>query len=467
MKDNSYRLVIRTVLDGQQTLLEFDTINPPSVRTVSHLTEQPMVTGDIISDHMYKEPVTVDISGAFSVYGNKPTIYYGANDRLTNVQDTFERIKNEGVFCTLITLSRDDNSSSRFKARHNMVLKTISWTENQSSVNFNFSFQEVMLAELNVVSPLYDVTDENLPVITDAKTLNFTDELLDMTEVNRVIIKTLCEADLINKPEEFINGAAEWAVSAKPMTSEQWDNLGGKVGAYTALGAGVGVYAGIKVLLTIAAVSSSVPVWGWIAAAAIAVASAIIGAVIGLIKGSKKKQNEAKYGIKAFTWKKNKDEKNKAEYERFAEYIGSINNQLNVLNDVVQLYGLSDDAQQSCIALIDGEYYSFTFTKNNTSRRYNLKVESMSEEVLYNKEITGVRNIGECTSSNRVMQTSSGFEVYVLNKALQVAEDTGASEEKINDINLDLKNYLIVVSSINLVDFNNTLADVVVNAMVA
>lgn len=456
LDDNSYRLVIKTTLNNTETLIEFDTINPPSISDSSQITSQPMVSGDIISDHMFRNPQTILISGSFSNMGNKPTVFYGSsNDRLTNIQETFTKIKNEGIFCTLTTMSRGKNSNTRFMTRKNMVLTSIRWTENQSSVSFDFTFTEVLLAKMTVANPLYDQTDNSLPTLTDAKSLNFTDTLLDTNEVVKYVIQILREVGLVE--DNFLVTAINFAnhyfvTSAKAMT----------VTVGTASGT---MLAGMAVLHLLGVTLTAIPVWGWIALGMVAVIAGSIAGIRYLFKNLSVTKAEKKYGIKRFKTYKSEDKTN-LECERFATYVGGIKNNLDTLNDVLTVYACGTNENQQCIIEIDGEYYNFVFTKNNTSGYYSLALNNLNDETLKSiPEMTGVKTLADCNTSTALLTTSSGFTVYVVNAKAQEAIDSGKTQDEIDVINKDLTNYYILISSIDMTKYCETLQNLIINQM--
>ena len=133
------------------TYLLLDTIQERTISGTNTTPSQPMQSGDTISDHTYREPNTYNISGSFSLDGDK--VYNLGNqndyvndftktkmDRLSRIQETFEAIKKGGYLCTLTFMSMPDNTTSlsnavlsnastRFKIRKNMQLKSFQWSE--------------------------------------------------------------------------------------------------------------------------------------------------------------------------------------------------------------------------------------------------------------------------------------------------------------------------------------------------
>lgn len=448
-KDNSFRLVIRTNVDDEDLMIEFDRVDESTISTTSDITNHPLVTGDMIADHMYRNPITMSVTGSFSLNGNKPTTFPGSSDRLSNIETLFEKIKNKGAFCELVKMSRANDSSTRFLVRKNMVLTSITWTERQNSLNFSFNFTEAITANVQTVEYDIDVTDSNLPAITDASTLDFTDTLLDWQQIDEIVTRQLYDVGLVTA--EFLQYAVD---TAKAMA------------AGTLVGAVAGIVVGYSVLIGISLAVGSIPVAGWIAAGIIVAVGFIVGLFIGLFQGIKKAEAQRKYKVQAFELYED-DRRNQQEVERFANYIGSIHQNLEYLEDVMQVYGIASNENQECMTYIDDKYYIFTFTKNNTSGKYGLVVKDIEDKVVASMPvIDGLTNIGECTRSNCLFRTSDGgFFIYLINLKAEEAINDGKSQEEIDEINNDLTSYAIFVSQTDMEQFNSMISEIVVNAM--
>lgn len=143
---------ISFTLDNQDTSIMLDTINDVSVASSSRLTRHPIVNGDIIADHMYKEAITVRLNGSFSLNGGTLVNINTSGSTLSNIQKLFERLKNEGIICTLMKITTDATQNLRFLQRANMVLSDISWTEKINSMNFDFTFTQVLTNTGAVIS---------------------------------------------------------------------------------------------------------------------------------------------------------------------------------------------------------------------------------------------------------------------------------------------------------------------------
>ena len=467
-------------IDKLNQPIEFDYISSYSVSSTSQITSYPMVNGDTVADHMIKQPISISISGKFSLYGNKPTTFAGDYDRLTNIEELFEKIQNEGVMCSLVTTERN-GSQRRFKVRNKMVITSINWTEEQASLGFNFSFSEAMTT--TILIPVVDYTDENLPAITDATTLSFTDELLNMEDVDKIVIAQLRELGLIE--DAFLDNLVYWL---KSVGSTYGDYLTG-----AAVGGLVGIGAGIAVLIGVAALVGSIPVAGWIIVAAAAVVGMIAGGIWAMVKSIKRKKAQRDYGIQVFKAYTD-DKQNTQECERFCDYIGNIHSQLSALNDYIQVYGISSNEEQECMMYINDTYYIFTYKINNTE---TTNVDVLDEngqptgktikKVKYSLNITDIndKNVGgladissakstisECNNDNYILKTEINhiYYVYLLNKNRSIIENDASISEyeranRLNECNSDLTNYVVMVTKLKMSEFNSKLQEIVVDAM--
>lgn len=443
-------------IDRLNESIEFDVVNGHSINASSTITTYPIVDGDTVADHMIRQPTSITINGVFSLYGNKPTLFSGNEDRLTNIETYFERIKDEGVMCTLVTMERGGGSSSkqRFKVRNNMVLTNINWTEGQSDIKFSFTFTEALTVNLDDIE--IDYTDENLPAITNPATLDFTDTLINWEEVDKIVIKQLhdlglCTDDFLIAFQAYVKDLGEVGLSGL---------IGGAVGA------------GLAIALVTA---FSIPVAGWIAAGV----GFLVGAFVAMFQTAKRKKAEKEYGIKTFKAYKN-DRKNQQECERFVNYIGNIHRQMEYLEDVIQVYGIGSNQEQECILYVDNSYYIFSFKKNNTQTEngntiWTCNITDVEETI--NKDVADVAaeamsSIDQCTTSNMLFrtQTGGGFWVYLINKDLfEIENATYTTEEErqkaINECNSNLTSFCVMVSQTNMDDFNDNLSKIVIDAM--
>lgn len=453
------------MIDRLNEPIEFDLITEQSVSATSEITQYPTVSGDTIADHMIKQATTMTVGGVFSIYGNKPTTFVGADDRLTNIQSFFEKIKDEGVLCTLTTIDRASNSKHRFKTRENMALTSITWQELQSSMTFSFAFTEALRVDMTAL--VSDYTDENVPAITDPSTLNFTDEFLDPEEITAIVKQQLQEVKLLD--DDF----ALWV-------SQNVDVIR-QIATVTTI---VAIAVGAKVLSTMITISIAASVLGlatnpvgWIIGASALAVGAVAAFFVWLCNNAAIKKAEEEYGIKAFK-KSDSDEENEQTAERLCNYIGQVNQNLQVLNDVVQVFALQANIEQECMLYIGSKYYIFTFTKNNTQTEngqttWKLNIAfSDREDTKDISDVSGaaLENIKDCTLDNMILKTDDGVWVYLMNNKLYAVENAtyNSQEERdnaIQDCKSDLTSYVILASKTDMPAFCDKLKEVVIDAM--
>lgn len=455
------------MIDRLNEPIEFDLITEQSVVASSEITQYPTITGDTIADHMIKQATTMTVGGVFSLYGNKPTTFVGADDRLTNIQSFFEKIKDEGILCTLTTIDRASNSKHRFKTRENMALTSITWQESQSSMTFNFTFTEAL--RVNMITLIPDYTDENVPAITDPAILNFTDEFLDSEKITKIVLQQLQEVKLLD--DEFALWVSQNADVIRQIAT---------VVTITAIVVGAKV---LSTMITTAIAASALglatnPV-GWI----IGVGALFVGAIgaffVWLSKKSAIKKAEKEYGIKAFG-KSDNDKKNEQTAERLCKYIGKVNQNLEVLNDVIQVFAIQANIEQDCMLYIGSMYYIFKFTKNNTQTESNKVTWKLSitftdsENTKDISDISGaaLENIKDCTLENMILKTKDKVWIYLMNNKLYDVENATYNSQKerdkaIQDCKSDLTNYVVLCSKTSMPAFCDKLEDVVIEAMKA
>lgn len=452
---NIYNFVVRCEIDGEERNYLFDYVEDATTNLTSDITTHPLVNGDIIADHMYLNPATVNVAGTFSLLGNKK-YNFGSTDRLANIQDIFERIMKEGIMCTLIKMN-SDGDSSRFKVRENMVLTSISWVERQSSVDFNFGFNEALTAIADDVEYAIDVLDETLPIISDPSTLDVTDELLDINEIMQYTLAVLSEEELISI--NFLEDVLQWATEeGKALNGLKGALAGAAVGA---VAGSVAVAAGLVAMLAICtAIGASIPVAGWIALAVIFAVSFVAGVVYGIIKGLSK----SKYQIKRFKFYKNNEKKRIAENKRFAEFMGNLYLQFEQLEQNLSLYGFGQNTSQECLVTIDNNYYIFSFTKSTNNSNYSLEVQDIDKNIIAN--ITNIAeksiiSLNDCNTDTILFTTPQGGQVYLANREILAKRQEGASNKEIEALQKDLTKYAILSSTLDLTKFQELMGDII------
>lgn len=402
--------------DNTFTSFVLDTINDTTVNSSSTMTSYPIVTGDIVSDHIYNNQDSLVLSGTFSLNGSKGIVINQEGAKLQSVQTLFEKIKKEGILCNIIKIHNTEFKDIRFKEHDNMVLTNISWTERINSLDFSFTFTETLLADIS--ESTIDTNDKNLPDVTDPVTLNFTDTLIDWESIGTMVNRALNDNKLI--------------------TVEFLTYLGGlTVANLVAIGVAAGVAAGIITL----SVTGVFAIIGFAALIA-----------YGLYNIIRQLKNKSTYKLEQFKLYKN-EEKNRKEVKRYCNFQDEIHKNLLQLNNAIKVYNIGSDTNQECLLSIDNSYYIFTFIKNNTTGIYDLTIKDINEAVVKNfGQISSCpTNFSQLHSNNYLFRTEeSGTYVYIICN----------NEDKKN-----LKNYYIVTSSMNLDNYNKVVAKIILNAM--
>lgn len=465
--DLFYNLCIKTNIDNEDKYLYFDYVEDNKITLSSQITTHPLVNGDIIADHMYIEPISFNFSGTFSLYGNKKGFEvismnnpeenigynYGdsTNTRLAYIENLFERIKNEGIMCTLLKRS-NDGDTSRFKMRDNMVLTNISWTEKQASVDFDFTFTEALTASVAELEYDKDIVDSSLPVLSNPSSSNFTDEFINEADILNATISILQDEKLIE--DKFLNNLVEFI---KTYYS------GVLIGA--AVGVGAILIAAKVIALVAGSLIAAGPV-GWIVLAAVGAACIVAGAIYGIIQFIRKRN----YKVKKFKNYKNESKK-KRESERFMELIGNIIERCRQLNDKIQVYGFGLNEPQTCFFNINNYGYYFTFNKRNENSIYGLNITDFDENqkpIVTNISEKAVGNLNEINPSNLILN-ENGVTVYLVNKKREELKyrEKPATKKELDEAEKDLKNYYVIVSSLDLNRFKEIIQEIIKKEIIA
>lgn len=437
--------------------LLLDTVEATGIDSSSTITTHPTVYGTPVADHMYRNPVTVTLNGTFSLNGKKGIVIEHGHGSLRRVEEMFEELKNKGVDCTITKITTGNNDIAHFAIRAHMVLQNIHWAENVNTVDFNFTFQEVLVAD--VVEADVDPDDRFAPNINYAKAANFSDTLLDWDMVDQMVIQQLWDFELIAK--EFLELLGTMTAGAL---------IGLAIGAAVAI-------ALANTLLALGLAASSIPVVGWVVAAVVAV----VAGIIALFKWFKKQS----YRIKAFKYYKN-GKKQDNEVKRFADFYESMHNKIRSLDGVVKVYTITDDGPQETILSIGGNYYIFNFEKHNTSQggddySYSLKITDINDALVSNVNTNyAIESFMDGTPDNCIMNagTASGNYVYLIyspegkskaieaeNATITTTDSSDLQNSETVDDRTDLRNYLICVSAMNPEDFTSALKDIIVAAL--
>lgn len=417
-----YAAMLTTIEDNPRVII-LDCLDESSVTANSTLTSHPTVLGDNIGDHMYREPTSYGLSGTFATNGSQGLVIEGEKPSLQDMQSVFEEIKNKGILCEIVRIKVDGpDRRPTFQTRHSMALTSITWREKINSLDFNFSFTEVLQAE--TIEYDVDTTDENLPNVNYPNNLSFTDALVEWDKIDAAVIKMSKDLGIVT--DDFL------------------DMLKG-IGTAGLVAIGIGL---VVANVLIAGICASVPVVGWVVAGVVAAGIFITG----IVKAIKGLIDKVKYRVDVFD-KYRDDRKNQAEIKRYSNFVGSIHNNIAKLNDSIIVKQISSNEEQEVIVTIGDSFYTFTFLKNNTTGKYSLYVKLISETEIDVKSVSDITtsptNWYDCTGRNQLFNVEgTGEYVYLL--------FVGEEDEK-----NDLTKYYIVISSINPDDFNDVITEII------
>lgn len=418
---SDFAVVIKYQFEGEQVnSVVLDAVQDVGVNSNTTITTQPIVNGDEISDHQFKEPKTLSIRGTCSLNGSQATIIDGSGSKLANFEELFERIQSEGIACDIFKIKINNEKDIRFLQRTNMVLESISWNERINSIDFTLNFRQVIVAD--VVSYEVDLADKYLPKITEPNTLSFTNTLLDWEQIDATIIKIMEEQELIS--EDFKN-----FVSSSDI-------------AKFAIGVGGGIAIGL-----IAAALNTTPV-GWVITAGVLVVAGFYYLIKGIRDAIKRAKDLKKYAVQRFEYYNN-PEKDEAEVKRFIEFIDGLESEIRKIDNAIHIYQISINEPQEALISIGSEYYIFTFTQNNINGKYSLNIENQdkSKTEVVSDITASPTDIGQL-SSKALIQAENNARIYLV----------CPSEDKD-----DLRNYYVLVCDFNPEEFNEIIEKIVIS----
>ena len=406
----------------EQKSILLDTVDDTTINGSATVTSQPMVNGDEISDHMFREGKTLSLSGTCSMNGSQAMLLDTTTNKLQAFETLFERIQNEAILCNVYKISTTNKKDIRFLQRKNMVLRSFSYTEKINSLDFTFTFKQVLLS--TIVELDVDTTDDNVPNPSEPLTTSFTNELINWNQVDAAIVKTIVDEKLCT--QEFINYASSISKSQA---------VGG-----IAIAAGAG--------LAVGSLFVSNPIGLIVGAGAL-----IFLGIRNLIKNYQEEKRLEQYKIQVFTYYEGNEAKNQQELERFSDFINSLHNAFQQIDSLFDVYHISQDGDQECMLSIGSEYYIFTFTKNNENEKYKLNVQNIDKTVnkIFVDLTASIEDFTQANSYNYLVKTRNNSRVYLI----------GPNEKD----KTKLTDYFIVVCKFNPDDFNSLIQDIINTAL--
>lgn len=459
----AYRTIIGCNLQQFETgsfeptrYLILDTQDEKSVTANAVIAQQPLQNGDTMSDHMYREPVKFTISGSFALNGKNwnddSYNFMEKGDRLTNIQEVFEYIKNNGILCRLTTIDEDDyvnnnggitiksNTKSRFKTRNNMALTGIQWVEKQNLIKYTFNFVEVIMVEAQEYEELTDEEREalNLPHVTSPTGSSLGQVLADTNQLAQSIITTLYNNDYIDDSffRAVVDGGAQLFNSIKIYAAVS------AVAVTVGLVVAAVVATKLVALGVIASVSAAFPA-GTIVAG---VAAIITGLAVGIANFVNwiKKRNKQKKAFQLVNGKPDTDAK------RLNNLLDDIELVVNKVKTGLTIYQINGNYRQTVILNIAGEYYSIEFDQSNAQKGYKwgakvTDMEGMSLSTLQHNwcPVSSFMDLDRNTNMWFKDKTKE-YEVYLVNPSLSSSVNSKQNESKNAGDNLE--SYSIWVS---------------------
>lgn len=488
--NDTFRLIISCKLDGiNEVNLELDTCSEKSVRASSTIASQPLQGGYVMSDHMYRNPDEYSVKGSFSLNGNisnlKGNDYLFTNissstDRLTRIQEVFEYIKNYGILCDLTTISMNDINGVRFKTRSNMALINISWTERLNTMEYSFSFKEVINVEVDRYEGI--PYKDNNPNTEDNRIMTLGELLKTYRDIPAMIIENLILDGYIDIKDLRIMSAM--GLDALPDTLKRVVEVFRKMDLYdhsnvTQISREKEysyTYGTISVDKNGQLINKSntidFAIYSTCKASAV-----ILGSAFKALFG--KSETNISTFVKQFKFIENRD----IFFHMETLYIAGISNAiisypevnrleelLSTMNDKIsQIFGdtifytisnsIDDNTNRTLQLNLDNTYYYLQFNLDNTQETWHLDILDENKEPLTSgKYGTAVNTSGWCVISdlfkakrynNSLFITKDGnYEVYLYNPNYD--EYINGDNESIEEVSKYLYGYYIIVNKGNI-----------------
>lgn len=493
-----YQLIIDCEQEnGIVKRLYLDTCMEKNITSSAEIAQQPLQSGRTISDHMYSLPDTYSISGIFSLYGNIHDDYDDfegvapSMDRLTNIENVFEYIKDHGLLCNLMMIDEDNDGGKtvRFKERNSMALKSITWREKLSSVEYTLNFSELLTVDLQ--NP--DVELEDYPSIIMPSSRSLGQLMVEMNndDITKIILLSLYQNGYIYKHdlEYFWNIGNEIGYSTTTVLSAMGVTALAAVGAFAVGMAGALTVGAIGVYLGITASAASVFPVGTI----IAVGMAVIAGIWACIAYSYNRAEEERKrklafnlvnGIQSYITKDANGDShidvdkalkncsiNQEEVAKLMRLISEARTAIVAAVDNVAVYSISadkdDNAPRTVVINIANNTYYINITKDEGSPYgWRFQVATLNSVgdlvsldgtngICYNNTAV-VTDLKNCSINENCFFCDATYQqfVYIFNASLN-PEIANSSEEEQDAVKNYLCGYQIIVCDGDLQDEMN------------
>lgn len=386
----------RTVLSFNQTVeledgsksvntifLPFDLVTSRNINESSVIVTQPLLNGTNASDHSYRNPTTISLSGKFSMYGlyaeDDSYDFINKNDetktRLENIEDTFKYLKNNGVLCTIYFLGYDDEPMSinmlkdknMFSVRESFAVESFTFNQTLAAMEFSINFKEIIIVD-DTSYANYTASDD--PTIEPYSITSYTSYLASLSDeaLGSTIIRALYDYGFMESSwiKEFHNAATTGTLIAG-LIGTMFIIKGGKIMlqsmstliAAKSMAAMASAVAGTGTVAAVSASSILIPLG--IAVGVVLVAVLVCGLIYGIVKANKamKKKKKAKCYIKLVNGSTEDGE------NRLASLIMDVRNALRQASTNIKVITFPEkvDNSQGLINL-EGKYYQISVSPN-------------------------------------------------------------------------------------------------------
>lgn len=434
-----YTLVIDADNQGFDDVTRYIAIDYCSGITInssSDITTYPLLTGDILSDHKYDEPVTINLDCVFSLNGkfrDSFTGYESKMSKLKNIENYFESVKKYGKTISLIYSS---NGYEMFQKRDNLIIKSLTFKPAINSISVSMTLQEVYFFTSTTEIAVAEYVDENLPTYSQFTTLDFTEDVLGSQEVYRLVQNTMLDLGLISK--DFFTGLTN--IISLGLIDFDANMVEGIIdfavisGFITAVAVGVIVTSLVKAgVITAVSVLASNPL-GWVVGGVLLIAG-FGWCIYKLIKNAKRQSLINSFRLYTLT-NQMVDESN-----RYCETLKKCQEAMDEVaeNENLKIYGFSSNINKQDMYLsIDSNTYNFYFEKDSNTLNWTMKVTKIAtteEEIKLNgsSEMIGKNGIFALETKDALFHTDNFVRVYLINTALSLLDDDESLKSFLND----------------------------------
>lgn len=431
--DSFYTLIVNgdnQGFDSETRYIPLDVVSSVSISASSDITTYPIINGDIISDHKYDQPKTVEISGTFALNGkwaskaNTTFAFSGdKSSRLKNIEDYFFALRKYGKFISLVSSL---NGGTRFTTLDNLAITSLRFTRNFNSMGFTINLKEIYTYENdNELDILENVSDPTLPCLGAFKSCDFAKDVLTYEGVDQMTIEALADAGLI---------AASFAEAFYDIVKNQAIATIGIAAAIIIFKILVYALAKFQIISTATAallnaggaslaIAGTIPVLGWviIGVAALIAVGCVVFSLIKFIKRQSLISEFVAYDSEA---------ENQNESDRFVKVLQTVRSSFNSLvkSNNIKFYNFtSNNSKQTTYLTIDDTIYQFY--AEQIANGWSLKVTNASDNnsdvnTKNTSRLVGSGNLFGLKRSDAIFHTDNNTYVYILNKATVYDEYT-------------------------------------------